>query len=130
MLKTAKNAGKCVRIHELTKRTSAYRIFQYYEAVGPMPPRLQAPLWRSPTSSPQHQRHVHYHHHHRTEPASAAASGRRGNGKVETTRTRNDEDYDAELDAAYFAHQDETRRGKACALLNNPIDTSDVPCSR
>ncbi|KAF7319869.1 SAE2 domain-containing protein [Mycena kentingensis (nom. inval.)] len=39
----------------------------YYEAVGPLPPRLQAPLWRSPPSSPvkgrtcNHQREVAAH---------------------------------------------------------------------
>jgi len=29
----------------------------YYEAVGPMPPRLQAPLWRTP---PRRQQHTHH----------------------------------------------------------------------
>ncbi|KAF9481755.1 hypothetical protein BDN70DRAFT_875891 [Pholiota conissans] len=29
---------------------------EYYEGVGPLPSRLQAPLWRSPTSSPQKDR--------------------------------------------------------------------------
>lgn len=31
----------------------AHYDFQYYDAVGPMPPRLKAPLWRTPPSSPR-----------------------------------------------------------------------------
>ncbi|KAG6827987.1 hypothetical protein H0H92_009751 [Tricholoma furcatifolium] len=45
------NAGDCEECRE------------YYEAVGPLPKRLQAPLWRSPSSTPSKtcSRHSHSH---------------------------------------------------------------------
>ncbi|PCH37485.1 hypothetical protein WOLCODRAFT_84239 [Wolfiporia cocos MD-104 SS10] len=33
----------------------------YYEAVGPLPPRLQPPLWRSPEGTPTKLAHKHKH---------------------------------------------------------------------
>jgi len=45
---------------------------QYYEAVGPLPNRLQQPLWRSPSSKPC-ARHSH-------ENLSSSTSTRRGQG--------------------------------------------------
>ncbi|KAI3608037.1 hypothetical protein WG66_005024 [Moniliophthora roreri] len=37
---------------------------EYYEAIGPMPPRLQQPLWRSPTASPG-KKTISCHHRHK-----------------------------------------------------------------
>ncbi|VDB99653.1 unnamed protein product [Peniophora sp. CBMAI 1063] len=85
--------------------------WEYYEAVGPMPPRLQAPLWRSPSSSPQHHRHIH-HHHHRAEVMPSTSSSNRGNERIGTTRPRGDVHYDADFDDAFFDHQNNAQRGK------------------
>ncbi|TFY79155.1 hypothetical protein EWM64_g4856 [Hericium alpestre] len=42
----------------------------YYEAIGPLPPRLEAPLWRSPS----HSRHHHHPPDPDFEPAAEAIS--------------------------------------------------------
>nr|GAT48515.1 predicted protein [Mycena chlorophos] len=48
----------------------------YYEARGPTPPRLMAPLWRSPETdkSPTHQQHVHKHKQRISRHRSAHAA--------------------------------------------------------
>ncbi|KAF7310686.1 SAE2 domain-containing protein [Mycena chlorophos] len=49
---------------------------QYYEARGPTPPRLKAPLWRSPEAdkSPTHQQRVHKHKERISRHRSAHAA--------------------------------------------------------
>ncbi|KAI0032431.1 hypothetical protein K488DRAFT_49898, partial [Vararia minispora EC-137] len=65
----------------------------YYEAVGPMPPRLQPPLWDLPPSPSQHDhRHHHHHPHHRFK----------NGGRVETSRPLADDDIDL---AEFNEHQ-------------------------
>ena len=53
-----------------------------------MPPRLQAPLWRSPSSSPR----KHTHHHHR----------RSAQDRIETSRPFDEDSIDL---AEFYAHQ-------------------------
>ncbi|KAK7062697.1 hypothetical protein VNI00_000185 [Paramarasmius palmivorus] len=56
---------------------------EYYERIGPMPPRLQQPRWRSPTASPtkktKHCNHRHKQHttgkRHASPPPSPDRSG-------------------------------------------------------
>lgn len=46
--------GRCVCLSfpSLTSIDVSCLLTKYYEAIGPLPPRLQAPLWRTPPSSP------------------------------------------------------------------------------
>ncbi|KAF7361620.1 hypothetical protein MVEN_00505300 [Mycena venus] len=58
----ARNGGKNFQYDEVVRGRADRRHMEagdceccrdYYAQIGPMPPRLQAPLWRSPPSSPQ-----------------------------------------------------------------------------
>ncbi|KAJ7268682.1 DNA repair protein endonuclease SAE2/CtIP C-terminus-domain-containing protein [Mycena haematopus] len=56
-----RNGGKNFQYDEVVRRRADRQCMQagdceccrdYYQQIGPMPPRLQAPLWRTPPSSP------------------------------------------------------------------------------
>jgi hypothetical protein len=72
------DAGDCECCHEVNRATSRFPSFflanikrqknlQYYEGVGPLPNRLQPPLWRSPSATPPNRPCLRQSHSHSPE---------------------------------------------------------------
>lgn len=77
---------------------------QYYKAVGKLPPRQQAPLWRSPHATPT--KATSSGRRHLADASSVPNSPSKRRGRAESDA----EDAEAEEEAAVAAHMQQISR--------------------
>ncbi|THV00290.1 hypothetical protein K435DRAFT_751322 [Dendrothele bispora CBS 962.96] len=84
---------------------------QYYEAIGPMPPRLQPPLWRSPTRSPSARTHIEFDDTFGSQLPNVASTSRAHTSPTSHAAARRREKEKQSHRQAISRHRDEWKKG-------------------